>query len=112
MMHLVKVAVIGDIDSVLGFRGLGITVIIADDPIEALRTIKKLAKKKYGVIFITEDLAEKNPAIVENYRDKIEPAIILIPSSRSNNQFAMNYLRKMVNKAVGIDLLKAENSFQ
>ncbi|MGB4609376.1 MAG: V-type ATP synthase subunit F [Saccharofermentanales bacterium] len=109
-MHLVKVAVIGDIDSVLGFRGLGMTVITTDDPVEAYRKIEELVKKQYGVIFVTEDLAEQNPAIIEDYKEKIEPAIILIPSSRSREQFAMHYLHEMVNKAIGIDLLKEENT--
>ncbi|HHU53633.1 MAG TPA: V-type ATP synthase subunit F [Clostridiaceae bacterium] len=109
-MHLVKVAVIGDIDSVIGFRGIGMTVVTTDDPLEAYRIIEELVKKQYGVIFVTEDLAEKNPAIIEDYKEKIEPAIILIPSSRSNEQFALRYLQEMVNKAIGIDLLKEDNN--
>ncbi|NLM19532.1 MAG: V-type ATP synthase subunit F [Clostridiaceae bacterium] len=109
-MHLVKVAVIGDADSVLGFRGLGMTVVTTDDPVEAYRKIEELVRKRYGVIFITEDLAGKNLAIIEDYKEKIEPAVILIPSSRSDEQFAMNYLYEMVNKAVGINLLKEDNN--
>ncbi|NLJ70370.1 MAG: V-type ATP synthase subunit F [Clostridiaceae bacterium] len=109
---MVKVAVIGDIDSVLGFRGLGMTVVITEDPIEAYGKIEELSEKQYGLIFVTEDLAEKNPAIIENYKEKIEPAIIMIPSNRSKKQFAMNYLHEMVNKAIGIDLLKEDNDFK
>lgn len=109
-MKLVKVAVIGDIDSVLGFRGLGMTVIITDNPIEAYKKLEELVKMQYGVIFVTEDLAEKNPAIIENHKEKLEPAVILIPSSRSDKQFAMNYLHELVKKAIGIDILKEDNN--
>lgn len=109
-MKLVKVAVIGDIDSVLGFRGLGMNVIVTNNPVEAFSKLEELAKQNYGVIFITEDLAEKNKNIIDNYLEKVQPAVILIPSSRSDTDFAMKSLQELVKKAVGIDFLNPENN--
>ena len=48
-----KVAVIGDKDSILAFKALGVEVYTAIDGEDAKKTIKDLAKKEFGVIFIT-----------------------------------------------------------
>ena len=48
-----KVAVIGDKDSILAFKALGVEVYTAIDGTDAKKTIKDLAKKEFGVIFIT-----------------------------------------------------------
>ena len=58
-MHKQKIAVIGDKDSVLGFRALGLNVFIPEEDIEIRKTIESLAKENYGVIFITEQTAKK-----------------------------------------------------
>ena len=48
-----KIAVIGDKDSVLAFKILGVDVFITLDGQEARKTIDRIAKKGYGIIFVT-----------------------------------------------------------
>lgn len=108
-MVLGKVAVIGDADSVLVFRGLGFNVITTENPGFALQEIKRLNKSNYQVIFITENLAAENREILDHYADQFEPAIILIPSGKGGENFALEYLRESVKRAIGIDFLKIEN---
>ena len=54
-----KVAVVGDRDSVLVFKALGVDVFESIESTDARKTVDKLAKEDYGVIFITEQIAEK-----------------------------------------------------
>ena len=68
-----KVAVIGDKDSILAFKALGVEVYTAIDGSDAEKNIKELAKENFGVIFITEDLAKEIPSTIDKYRQEILP---------------------------------------
>ena len=48
-----KIAVIGDKDSVLAFKILGVDVFITLDAQETRKTIYRIAKENYGIIFVT-----------------------------------------------------------
>lgn len=100
-----KIAVMGDRDSVLGFRALGLEVFPCEDPIEARRTLHQLAHKDYAVIYITEQLSSQIPAEVERYKDDLTPAIILIPGKSGSLGLGASALQSAVERAVGADIL-------
>ena len=49
-----KIAVLGDKDSVLGFKALGLDVYPAETVEEARKTLHTLAKGDYAVVYLTE----------------------------------------------------------
>lgn len=100
-----KVAVIGDKDSVLAFRALGVEVFTAIDSLEARRIIDRIAKEDYGIIFITEQLAKDIPDTIERYNNEVIPAVILIPSNRGSLNIGLDNINKNVEKAVGSNIL-------
>lgn len=100
-----KIAVIGDKDSVLAFRALGVHVFTAIEANDARRIIDKLAKESYGVIFITEQLAKDIPETIQRYNNKVIPAVILIPSNKGSLNIGLNNIDKNVEKAVGSNIL-------
>ncbi|MDD7305070.1 MAG: V-type ATP synthase subunit F [Peptoniphilaceae bacterium] len=100
-----KVAVIGDKDSVLCFKALGVDVNTAVDGEDAKKLVDKLAKEDTGIIFITEDFAQKIQTTIDKYREKMTPAIILIPSNKGSLGIGMADINKSVEKAVGANIL-------
>lgn len=100
-----KVAVIGDKDSVLMFKALGVDVYTAVDGEDAKNLINKLSKEEVGVIFITEDFAVKIQDTIDKFREKMTPAIILIPSNKTNLGLGLKDINKSVEKAVGANIL-------
>jgi V/A-type H+-transporting ATPase subunit F len=99
-----KVAVIGDKDSVLAFKALGVDVFDARNTFEAQETLKKLARE-YAVIFITEDIVEMIADIVARYKTRAYPAVIPIPSAKGTTGLGMKGISKDVEKALGADIL-------
>lgn len=99
-----KIAVIGDKDSVLSFKAVGVDVFVSYEKDHARATIDKLAKKDYGVIFVTEELAAKIPNTIDRYDARLVPAIILIPSNKGSLGIGMEKLNKNVEKAVGANI--------
>ena len=103
VMH--KVAVVGDRDSVLGFRALGVHDYIAINARATRTIVDDIAKKGYGVIFITEQLANLIPETIERYNSEMIPAVILIPSNQGSLNIGLNNINRNVEKAVGSNIL-------
>jgi V/A-type H+/Na+-transporting ATPase subunit F len=105
-----KVGVIGDRDSVIGFRALSMTVMEAADAAEAGRCLHSLVNEGYAVIFITEILAEGNHDYLQILRSQKLPAIVPIPSLTGSTGLGMRQVRESVRRAVGMDLFGRDDS--
>jgi len=99
-----KAAVIGDRDSILGFKALGIDV-YDEKKVNPSDIIKKLAEDNYAVVFITEDILYRVDDAMKKYSDTPLPAIIPIPSNKGSKGLGMANIRKAAEKAIGADIL-------
>lgn len=100
-----KIAAIGDQESVLGFKALGLDVFPAAGAEEAREILHRLAKESYAVIYLTEQLAASLEAEIARYKDELTPAIILIPGKEGSLGIGMANVKKSVERAVGADIL-------
>ena len=101
-----KIGVVGDKDSVLAFKALGIDVFPVVEYDDAKRTVDKLAMNDYAVIFVTEQVAQGIQETIERYNKKMLPAIILIPSNQGTLNIGMQRISDNVEKAVGVNILE------
>ena len=99
-----KIAVLGERDSVLGFKALGLEVVFAEDADTARHTLHRLAKEDYAVIYITEQLAQLISSEVDRYKDSVTPAVILIPGKTGSLGLGQAALQSAVERAVGADI--------
>ena len=53
-----KIGVIGDKDSIMGFKAVGISVFPVSTPEKAQEVLKKYADDEYAIIYITGQMAE------------------------------------------------------
>ncbi len=104
-MH--KVGVIGDLDSIIGYRALGMTVKPVTKPAEVLGALQLMVDEEYAIVFLTEPLAIDSSvqSFIKERRQYRIPAIILIPSAKEKTNIGKEQLRRAVRKATGIDLL-------
>ena len=100
-----KIGVIGDRESVLGFKAVGLEVFPCDQADEAKKVLKKIAKEDYAIIYVTEKLFQHLGEEVDSYIDSKIPAIIPIPSKDGNMGIGMSNVKKAVERAVGADIL-------
>ncbi len=100
-----RIGVIGDKDSVLAFKAVGIEVFDAKTADEVKDLITKLSNQEFAVLFVTEDLAEQIPDTLAKAKTKPFPAIVPIPSSKGVSGFGMDGIKKDVEKAIGTDIL-------
>lgn len=97
-------AVIGDRESVMLFRVLGVQTIAAETAEETARAIHRLAKEGCSIIYLTEQLARLVPEELARYQARTCPAIIPIPGSRGSDGFGREQIQSNIYKAVGMDL--------
>jgi V/A-type H+-transporting ATPase subunit F len=100
-----KIAVLGDKDSVLGFKALGLDVFPVESVEQAKSTLHRLAREDYAVVYLTEQLARFMGDELERYKDELTPAIILIPGKEGSLGIGMANVKKSVERAVGADIL-------
>jgi len=100
-MH--KIGVVGDKDSVLAFKAIGVDVFPVVE--EARKAIDKMAYNDYAVIFVTEQLAQHLDETIERYNKKLLPSIILIPSNQGTLNIGKKRISDNVEKAVGVNIL-------
>lgn len=102
-MH--KAAVMGDYDSIYGFSSLGLDIFPVTKDSEAAHLLRRLADGEYAIIYITESLAEKIDSEIEKYREKVTPAIILIPGVQGNTGAGVQGVKDCVEQAIGSDIV-------
>ena len=100
-----KIGVIGDRDSVLGFKALGLDVFPCYKSEEAKKILHDLAKGEYAIIYITEGLAAELTKDIDKYKDSRLPALIPIPNKDGASGTGMDSVKKSVERAVGADIL-------
>lgn len=101
-----KIAVVGDRDSVLGFKALGLEVCPAQSADEAREIIHRLAKENCAILYLTEQLAVQLQSELQRYKGRPSPpAIILIPGKEGSLGIGMANVKTAVERAVGADIL-------
>jgi V/A-type H+-transporting ATPase subunit F len=102
---MVKIAVLGDTESVKGYACVGLDIYPCNDDAKARAVFKKITTGEYGIIYITEEYAELLSGDIAKFDDRMLPAIIPIPGVKNNNGIGIARLKASVEKAVGSDIV-------
>ena len=100
-----QIAVVGDWESVMGFRALGLDTYPVTSVEEARKTVHDLAKTSCAVIYLTEQLAREMEDVLSRYKDELRPAIILIPGRAGSLGIGKDNIQKAIERAVGAGIL-------
>ena len=81
-----KCAVIGDRDSILLFKAVGIEDYDVTDGEQANRTLHRLARLGYAVVYVTETYYPACEETIREFQGEPYPAIIPIPDARGGEK--------------------------
>lgn len=99
-----RIAVVGDWNSILGFRALGLETWAVTTAEEAKQVLRDLAKENCAVIYLTEQLAKDMSDTLARYKDALRPAIILIPGREGSLGIGRDNIQQSIKRAIGADL--------
>lgn len=100
-----KIGIIGDSDSVLGFKAFGIETYPCDTTEQALSELKHMVKDDYGIIYIIESYYKKLDEEIAKYDEKLLPVIVPIPGIDGTFGVGLKSIKRSVEKAAGVDIL-------
>ncbi|MGQ9477392.1 MAG: V-type ATP synthase subunit F [Candidatus Bipolaricaulia bacterium] len=103
-----RIGLVGPKDIYLGFKSLGLRVMDARTPKEAEEAVLALVEWGAAIIFVAEGLAQGLMPLIERFSREPSPAIVMIPDHRGSLGLARERIRRLVEKAVGIDILAEE----
>ena len=89
---------------VLAFKSLGIDVFGLEGEQDFDKSLENI--EKYSILFITDSTAEKYKAKLEYLYNQTLPAILIIPGNAKNREFGKTNLSKIIERALGGDLLQ------
>ncbi|NOQ21246.1 MAG: V-type ATP synthase subunit F [Candidatus Aegiribacteria sp.] len=103
-----KVAFIGDADSVLGFRALGVETVVPRDADSAREQFARLVKEKTAIIMITEDMMDYLQEQIDETVHMAIPSVVVLPGITGTQKRGEATIRELIIKAVGVDLMSEE----
>ncbi len=102
---MVKLAVIGDRESIKGFAALGLDIYPCETDSEGEKTFKRILSEDYGVIYITEQLASHLTKEIAKTDKLLSPSVVAIPGVIRSENVGREALKAAVIKAVGSDII-------
>ena len=108
MIFMLKIAVIGGRETVMGFKALGLEACPVTNAEEARQTLRHLTRdsEDYAIIYVEENLAADLQHEIDRYKDVPSPAIILIPGREGPLGLGREALVAAVERAVGTNILQ------
>ncbi len=103
-----KIAFIGDADSVLGFRALGVETVVPEDPEEAREQFARLVKERTSIIMITENMIDHLQEQIDETVHMAIPSVVVLPGITGTQKRGEDTIRELIIRAVGVDLMSEE----
>ena len=105
MSFMVKIAVLGDTESIKGFAAVGLDMFPCDRDGDAEELFSKIVSANYGIIFITERLVPILNRQIDKTDKQLTPSVVPIIGVSGNNGAGTAALKAAVEKAVGSDII-------
>ncbi|MBP9003605.1 MAG: hypothetical protein KBH78_08290 [Candidatus Hydrogenedentes bacterium] len=101
-----RAVVVGERGLILGFRGVGMEVVSAEDVEGLRRALGPLSRDPdVALVLVTESLAAQAPDALEDFRAVSQAVITTIPTHQGGTGFAFNEMRSVVERSIGVDML-------
>jgi V/A-type H+-transporting ATPase subunit F len=97
-----KMAAVGDFESVLPFQAVGVTPFIPEGGLTEL--LMRLSREKYAVVFLVDDLYAQNRESIEEINETQKISIIPVPGIKGTTGIGIKTIRDSVERAVGMDI--------
>jgi len=100
-----KIAVIGERDFVLGFKGIGLSTFPVSGLSQAAGALEEVGKGGYSLVYITETFARPLLDRIEEVSRTAKIEVTIMPGVQKR-QLGWERLRKIAIRAVGADIFE------
>ncbi len=100
-----KIAITGSPQAILGFKALGLEAFPLVSVASGREILKKISTENYAILLISEDWAVALEEELNELKQRPLPAVTVLPSQLGSQGLGYQELRKIVEQAVGSDIL-------
>lgn len=100
-----KIAILGSPQAILGFKALGVEAFPIFSVAEGRESLTKIKNGNYAILLITEDWVVALGEELDELKSQALPAVTVLPSQLGSLGMGNQELRKIVERAVGSDIL-------
>ena len=90
-----NIAMIGNRDSIIGFKLLGISIFPVSKKEETIEILNKIVKEKYAAVFITEEIAIQIFEKIEELQKNSLLSFTIIPNKFEKKNLGLKILEKI-----------------
>jgi V/A-type H+-transporting ATPase subunit F len=98
-----KVAIIGEKDFILGFKGMGFSTFPVSDSSGVAQALDEIGRGGYSLVYITETFARPLLGRIDEVSRMVKADITIIPGAQEK-KLGLEKLRKIAIRAVGADI--------
>ncbi|HCL56797.1 MAG TPA: hypothetical protein DHW82_07295 [Spirochaetia bacterium] len=98
------ILVVGQRDSILGFKTIGIKTLFWEEKTVSLKALKQNIDEGSKIIFVTENLFLDIKELMSFYFGKLYPVFIPIPDITGSQGLGYENIRQLVIRALGTDI--------
>jgi len=98
-----EICILGPQELIEPFRAMGLAAAKADLS-NALQMAKDVAKNNFKIVFYSEDFYPLLHEFLSKRAGGMFPTFIPIPSLKKGEPYAMQRLRELIKKAIGVDV--------
>ena len=111
---MLKIAVVGGAETVMGFKALGLEACPVANTEEARETLRRLTKdsEDYAIIYVEENLAQELQHEIDKFKDVPKPAIILIPGREGPLGLGPHSRRRSSERLAPISFKERKNEIE
>jgi V/A-type H+-transporting ATPase subunit F len=108
-----KMAAVGDYESILPFQAVGIDPFVAErngesDDQDIQTLLRRLMREKYAVVFLVDSLFKGHQGFIRELNENYPISIIPVPGVRGSTGIGVEAIRESVERAVGMDIFSVE----
>jgi V/A-type H+-transporting ATPase subunit F len=108
-----KMAAVGDYESILPFQAVGIDPFVAEsngesDNQDIQTLLRRLLREKYAVVFLVDSLFKVHQGFIRELNENYPISIIPVPGVHGSTGIGVEAIRESVERAVGMDIFSVE----
>lgn len=102
-----RIVAVGERDSIIGFKGVGVEILPVRSGSELEPILKRVtADPTVALILMTEPVAEPCLDLISQYREKTDAVLLIIPSHQGSRQISFQEMKRLIERAVGVNILE------
>ena len=101
-----RAVAVGERNLILGFKGARFEIAGCVDGYSLHAELGRLSRETdVALVLVTESMAAEAPEAVDQFRERSQAILTIIPTHEGSTHYSYEWMRKAVERSIGVDIL-------